>query len=106
MAKFNEIHVDTFVQVVRPGQVNAKARVVGKTAKKVRVQIMEKGKYIKDEAGEIVKNLVDPKNIKLYRKEDKEVVAEVEAPAAEVEATETEATEAVVAETAEIEVEA
>jgi len=67
MADIRKINVDTFVQVVRNGKANAKARVVGKTTKKVRVQIMEKGAYVKDANGNPVKTLVDPKNIKFYR---------------------------------------
>jgi hypothetical protein len=70
----NRIKPDTFVQVVIKGQPNAKARVVGKTPKKVRVQIMEKGAYIKDENGTPKRTLVDPKNIKFYNTKKTETV--------------------------------
>jgi hypothetical protein len=41
------------------------AYVVGKTAKRVWVQVYQGTKYIKDEEGNPIKKLVDPKRIKL-----------------------------------------
>ncbi len=70
MAKINQIKVDTFVQVVKAGQVNTRARVVGKTEKTVKVQMMEKGAYLKDTEGNPKRFTVDPKNIKFYRTEE------------------------------------
>jgi acyl-CoA thioesterase-1 len=40
MANINQIKVDTFVQVVKAGSANIKARVVGLTEKKVRVVLL------------------------------------------------------------------
>ncbi len=67
MANINQIKVDTFVQVVKAGSANIKARVVGLTDKKVRVQLMENGAYLKDTEGNPKRTLVDPKNIKFYK---------------------------------------
>jgi hypothetical protein len=100
MADIRKIKVDTFVQVIRKGKPNAKARVVGKTEKRVRVQIMDGNKYIKDANGNPVRTLVDPKNIKFYNKNTKDVpgpstkaaaekIAAVKAEATEAETTET-----------------
>jgi len=41
------------------------AYVVGKTAKKVWVQVFKSTRYVRDEKGNPIKKLVDPKRIKL-----------------------------------------
>jgi hypothetical protein len=72
MADIRKIEVDTFVQVIRKGKANAKARVVGKTPKMVYVQIMEGNKYVTDEkTGEPKRTRVYPKSIKFYTKNEK-----------------------------------
>jgi len=65
--------VDKFVQVTMNGKPNARAKVVGVTAKKAYVQIMEKNAYIKDENGNPKRFLVNADRIKLYTAADKRV---------------------------------
>ena len=66
MADIRKIKIDTFVQVITKGKPNRRAKVVGKTEKRVYLNIMEKGRYIRDEKGRPVRFMKHPKNIRFY----------------------------------------
>jgi len=64
--RMNQIKTDTWVQVTMPGKPNVRARVVEKTDKRVYVQLMPGGRYVRDANGNPIRTLIDPKRIKLY----------------------------------------